>query len=90
MHFINFTELAGLSAEGFDKTEIVNSTSETTKTTTIYGGKANVTDPEAAASRSDWEIRRVVIFEDGDTITITKMWSKGSWNDRATLTYKYL
>lgn len=89
MNFINYSELAGLSTEGFDKTEVINSTSGTTKTTTIYGGKASVPDPDVAASRSDWEIRRLVIFEDGDIITITRMWSKGSWTDRATLTYKY-
>lgn len=90
MYFINYSELAGLTNAGFNKTEINVSVSGTTKTTTVYGGKANVTDPATADSRTDWEIMRSVIVEDGDTTTVTTAWSRGSWNDRASLTYKYL
>ena len=86
---INFAELAGLVAAGFDKTEVTASTSNDVTTTTVYGGKANITDPSTADSRTDWNIRRTVIVEDGGTTTITNAWATGSWTDRASLTYKY-
>ena len=86
MNIINYAELAGLTTEGFDQTEVI----ENGSTTTIYGGKANVTDPVAAESRDDWKIRRTVITEDNGTTTIVKTWATGPWTDRATLTYKYL
>lgn len=90
MNFINFAEIAGLVSEGFNKTEIITSTNEDVKTTTVYGGKANVTDPATADSRTDWNIRRTVIVENGDTTTVVTEWAEGSWTDRESLTYKYL
>lgn len=90
MNFINFAEIAGLVSEGFNKTEIITSTNDDVKTTTVYGGKANVTDPATADSRTDWNIRRTVIVEDGETTTVTNTWAEGAWDDRTTLTYKYL
>lgn len=90
MNIINFSELAGLTNAGFNKTEINVSISGTTKTTTVYGGKAGVTDPSTADSRTDWDIMRSVIVEDGNTTTVTTEWGKGSWTNRASLTFKYL
>lgn len=89
MYFINFAEIAGLVDSGFDKTEVVSSTTNGVKTTTVYGGKANVTDPTDADIRTDWNIRRAVIVEDGDTTRITTGWAVGSWNNRESLTYNY-
>lgn len=91
MHFINFSEMAGLSAEGFDKVELTKSTSGTTTTTTVYSGKAALTDPSASTDDADvWDIRRSVIVEDDNGTTITTVWAKGSWTNRASLTYQYL
>lgn len=87
MNIINYAELAGLTTEGFDVTEVID---DGNGNTTIYGGKANVTDPAVAATRSDWQIRRTVITADNGTTTIVKAWATGAWTDRTTLTYKYL
>lgn len=91
MHFINNAEMAGLVGEGFSRQEITSSTSEGTTTTTIYGGKAPLTDPSATTDdNTDWKIRKSVIVDNGTTITVQNTWAEGSWTNRASLTYKYL
>lgn len=91
MYFINYSEMAGLSAEGFAKVELTKTTSGSTTTTTVYSGKPGLTDPSAATdSASVWDIRRSVIVEDANGTTITTTWASGSWTNRASLTYKYL
>lgn len=91
MNFINYSELAGLSSEGFDKQEITSSTDSGTTTTTVYAGKSCLTDPSAATDGLNvWKIKRTVIVDDGSATTITETWAEGSWTDRASLTYKYL
>ena len=91
MQFINFSEMAGFSAEGFAKVDLTKSTSGTTTTTTVYGGKPSLTDPSASTDSAEvWDIRRTVIVENDSGTTITTTWAKGSWTNRANLTYKYL
>lgn len=91
MHFINNSEMAALSSEGFDKQEITSSTSSGTTTTTVYQGKSRLTDPSATTDSLDvWKIKRTVIVDNGSTTDITETWAEGSWTNRASLTYKYL
>lgn len=91
MRFINNAEMAGLVGEGFSKQEITSSTSNGTTTTTIYGGKAPVTDPSAGTDdNTGWKIQKTVIVDNGTTTNITVTWAVGSWTNRASLTYKYL
>ena len=91
MHFINNAEMAGLVSEGFSRQEITSSNSEGTTTTTIYGGKAPLTDPSATTDdNTGWKIQKSVIVDNGTTITIQNTWAEGSWTNRASLTYKYL
>ena len=90
MNFINNVEMAGFG-EGFAKSEIAAVTSNDTTTTTIYAGTPNRTDPSPATdAASVWKIKRTVIVDDGTTTTITETWAEGSWDNRASLTYKYL
>lgn len=88
---INYSELAGMMAEGMAKEEISWTEANGVTTTTIYSGKPNVTDPSAVTDdRDDWQLCRQVIVENGNQVAITTMWATGSWTNRATLTYKYL
>lgn len=41
----------------------------------------------SAQRRAERLVRRAV---DGDTTTVTNTWAEGAWDDRTTLTYKYL
>lgn len=87
MNIINYAELAGLTTEGFDRTEVI----ENNNVTTIYSGKANITDMTVANSREDWKIRRVTItVNNSSTTTIVRSWATGSWNNRSSLDYQYL
>ena len=82
--FINFSELYNAGGS-FAKQEVTVSGS----TTTIYGGYSPIADPAAAASAPNWIIRKTTVTENGTTQTIVTMWARGSWDDRATLTYQY-
>lgn len=87
--FINYSEL--YSAGGsFSKQEITAVTSGSTTTTTIYGGYAPVDDPSPDTdARPTWLIRRLVVVDNGTTQNIECTWARGSWNNRASLDYKY-
>ena len=87
--FINFSEL--FSAGGsFSKQEITTVTSGSTTTTTIYGGYSPVDDPSPDTdARPTWLIRRLVVVDNGTTQQIICTWARGSWNNRASLEYKY-
>ena len=90
-NFINNAELAGLAAEGFARQEVTTSTSNGTKTTTIYAGKPNVRSTDASTDdRTDWTICRTVVVDDGTTTNVTVTWAEGSWTNRASLTYQYI
>ncbi len=91
MHFINNAEMAGLVSEGFDLTEVTTVESGSTTVTTIYGGKCDRQDPSIGTQALDvWKIRRTIISEDGNTTKIEKTWAEGAWENRESLTYKYL
>ena len=75
MNFINNAEMAALVDAGMAETEVTKTTVDDVTTTTIYAGAP---------------YRRTVVVEDGDTTHITVTWAEGAWDDRATLTYKYL
>ena len=92
MHFINNAEMAAFLSEGFSKQEITNSVSGGTTTTTIYGGKAPITDPSASTDDlPTWKIVKTVVVNNGSgTTTVVVTGAIGSWTDRASLTYKYL
>ena len=91
MHFINNAEMAGLVSEGFDLTEVTTVESGSTTITTIYGGKCGRQDPSSSTQALDvWKIRRTIISEDGNTTKIEKTWAEGAWENRESLTYKYL
>ena len=83
--FINFSELYN-SGGSFARQEVTVNGS----TTVIYGGYAP--RPEMAATTDDmpgWLIRRLVVEENGSTQSIQCSWARGSWTDRATLSYSY-
>lgn len=87
---INYSELAGMMAEGMSREEISWLEDNGVTTTVIYSGKPSVSDPSAITDdRDDWQICRQVIIENGNTVTITTMWATGSWTNRALLTYQY-
>lgn len=72
MNFINFSELAALVTEGMARTEIVTTTSGTTKTTTIYTGApfrkvVNDTPPFTHNANGD-------PLEDGGTTATVVRW----------------
>lgn len=94
MNFINNAEMAALVAAGMAETEVTKATVDDVTTTTIYAGAPT---RETVNQNGDnthtmevWRIRRTVIVEDGDTTTVTNTWAVGAWDDRTTLTYKYL
>lgn len=85
--------MAALVDAGMAETEVTKATVDDVTTTTIYAGAPfhrTVYDGGVAATEEVWKIRRTVIVEDGDTTTITNTWAEGAWDDRTTLTYKYL
>ncbi len=85
MPFINFTELYA-SGSTFDKQEVI----ATDGLTTVYGGYAPSPDPTPDTdAKGSWMIRRLIVEESGGIQTVTCTWARGSWDQRATLTYKY-
>ena len=93
MNFINNAEMGALVAAGMAETEVAKTTTNGVTTTTIYAGapfRKTVQTGDQVASTVVWKIRRTVIVEDGDTTTVTNTWAEGAWDDRTTLTYKYL
>lgn len=93
MNFINNAEMAALVDAGMAETEVTKTTVDDVTTTTIYAGapyRRTVYDGGNANTEEVWKIRRTVIVEDGDTTTVTNTWAEGAWDDRTTLTYKYL
>ena len=87
----NFSELAAYSTEGFSKQEILTSKNGSTTTTTIYAGKAPLSDPSASTDVINrWTIRKTVVIDNGSgTTNIVVTWAQGSWTNRASLTYEY-
>lgn len=87
--FINFTELYN-SGGSFAKQEVLTTTSGDTTVTTVYGGYAPCADTSSETdARPTWLIRRLVVIDTGTTQNITCTWARGSWNNRASLEYKY-
>ena len=94
MNFINNAEMAALVDAGMAETEVTKTTVDDVTTTTIYAGAPYRRTVDAGGDNTHteevWKIRRTVIVEDGDTTTVTNTWAEGAWDDRTTLTYKYL
>lgn len=94
MNFINNAEMAALVDAGMAETEVTKTTVDDVTTTTIYAGAPSRRTVDAGGDNTHteavWKIHRTVIVEDGDTTHITVTWSEGAWDDRTTLTYKYL
>ena len=94
MNFINNAEMAALVDAGMAETEVTKTTVDDVTTTTIYAGAPHRRIVDAGGDNTHteavWKIRRTVIVEDGDTTTVTNTWAEGAWDDRTTLTYKYL
>lgn len=94
MNFINNAEMAALVDAGMAEIEVTKTTVGAVTTTTIYAGAPfrRIVDEgsDNAHTEAVWKIRRTVIVEDGDTTTVTNTWAEGAWDDRTTLTYKYL
>lgn len=84
--FINQTEAASF-AENAARNEVITANG----VTTVYSGTPDVKDPTQADSGS-WTICRTIVTKDDQTgaTCVETAWAQGSWNDRATLTYKYL
>lgn len=84
--FINQTEAASFS-ENAARNEVIT----TAGATIVYSGTPDFKDP-AEADNGNWIICRTVVTTDNQTgaIRTDSTWAQGSWNDRATLTYKYL
>lgn len=81
--FINYSELYAAGGS-FARQEVIVSGS----TTTIYGGYAPCNDTNCD-DRTTWRIRKMVITESGSNQTVQCLWARGSWTNRATLTYGY-
>ena len=87
--FINFTELYNAGGS-FAKQEVTEVASGNTTTTTVYGGYSPVADPgNDTDANPNWIIRRLVVVSNGTSQTITCMWARGPWNDRASLEFTY-
>ena len=85
MNFINFSELYNAGGS-FARQEVTASGT----TTTIYGGYAPNPEPDADTdAMPGWLIRRLVVTESGATQNIECTWARGSWDDRASLDYRY-
>lgn len=89
---VNYSELAAYSTEGFSKQEVITTKSGDTTTTTIYAGKAPLPNTDASTDGvANWSIRKTIVVDNGSgTTNIAVTWAKGSWTDRASLTYQYM
>lgn len=83
--FINQMEAAAF-AENAARQEVVTGQNGTV---TVYSGTPDLKDP-AVAEQGDWEISRTIVQKSNGNIVIETTWAHGSWDDRASLTYKYL
>lgn len=85
-HFINQTE-AACFAENAALTEVITANG----ITTVYSGTPSIKDP-AKADSGTWTICRTIVTKNNQNgaTCVETAWAIGSWNDRATLTYKYL
>lgn len=89
MAFINYSELYN-SGGSFARQEVIETSEGAAKVTTVYGGYAPCPEPNADTdARPTWLIRRLVVSDTGVKQDITCTWARGSWNDRASLEYKY-
>ena len=81
--FINQSEIANFS-ENAARNEVIREDG----VVTVYSGTPDIKDP-AHADEGDWTISKTVITTDGTT-SVETQWARGQWNNRKTLTYKYL
>ena len=91
MNYANLSEMAAAGI-GFSRQEITKEAVGTVTTTTVYAGRSPREDFNATTlGNHNWTIRRTVVTENtaNDTTTIVETWATGSWDNRATLTYKY-
>lgn len=87
----NLAELVAYGA-GFDRTEVTETTVDKVTTQVIYAGHAPLPDTGAATlANNGWEIKRTIVVENADTgvSNIEETWARGSWDNRASLEYKF-
>ena len=88
---INNAELMGFLKSGWHKTEI---TTDLSGDQTIYQGKCS--SPDGQENLAIWCIKKTTITTVGSVQTIVEQFADGNleydnvWNDRASLTFKYL
>ena len=88
---INNAEMMGFLKSNWHKTEIIT---DNNGNQTIYQGKCASSDGQE--NLAAWCIKKTTITTVGGTQTIVEQFADGDanydnvWNDRATLTYKYL
>ncbi len=85
MAFINFSELYAAGGT-FDLQEV----NDGGNITVVYGGYAPKPEPgNDTEACQTWLIRRLVVTESSNKQHVECTWARGSWTDRATLTYKF-
>lgn len=82
--FINQTEAAAF-AENAARTEVTDDNG----TTVVYSGTPHQKDPDRADD-GDWTISRTTVSQANGATLVDTQWATGHWEDRQTLTYKYL